>query len=222
MAQEDLDLIIHLGDYIYEYGPKAKQVRYHIGPECETLDEYRLRYAQYRCDENLQTAHAHVPLAGYLGRSRVRQQLRRRGVRRAGCRHGQVPRAPCAEPTRHIMKTCRSAGPSFRTGRTPACIDARDFGRLAGFAVLDTRQYRTDQPNGDGNKPPGTAVYDPKATLLGAEQEQWLYSTLRSSPSRWNVLAQQVMMARVDRVPGEWWPTAWISGRATSRTGSAC
>jgi alkaline phosphatase D len=69
--------------------------------------------------------------------------------------------------------------------------------------VLDTRQYRTDQPCGDGNKRPCEAALAENATMLGAEQEKWLYDTLRASRSRWNVLAQQVMMARVDRLPGE-------------------
>jgi alkaline phosphatase D len=77
------------------------------------------------------------------------------------------------------------------------------FGRLADFAVLDTRQYRTDQPCGDGNKPPCDAVYDPKATLLGDAQEQWLYRKLDASTATWNVLTQQVMIARVDRKAGD-------------------
>jgi alkaline phosphatase D len=81
------------------------------------------------------------------------------------------------------------------------------FGQLVDFAVLDTRQYRTDQPCGDGNKPPCDGVFDPAATLLGDEQERWLFERLAESPARWNVLAQQVMMARVDRMPGP--ITAW-------------
>jgi alkaline phosphatase D len=87
-------------------------------------------------------------------------------------------------------------GPDMRLYRRIA------FGKLAEFFVLDTRQYRTDQPCGDGNKPPCAAVYDPEATLLGARQRQWLAGALGSSEARWNVLAQQVMMARVDRSPG--------------------
>ncbi len=77
------------------------------------------------------------------------------------------------------------------------------FGRLAQFAVLDTRQYRTDQPCGDGEKPPCAAAFDPAATLLGATQREWLFDRLAKSTTTWNVLAQQVMMGRVDRTPGE-------------------
>jgi len=77
------------------------------------------------------------------------------------------------------------------------------FGDLAEFFVLDTRQYRTDQPCGDGNKQPCEEVYSEKATLTGAAQEQWLVDGFGQSRARWNVLAQQVMMARVDRAPGD-------------------
>ena len=77
------------------------------------------------------------------------------------------------------------------------------FGKLAEFDILDTRQFRTDQPNGDGNKPPSDAIMHPEATLLGKQQEAWLFETLGQSQARWNILAQQVMMARVDRVPGD-------------------
>jgi alkaline phosphatase D len=77
------------------------------------------------------------------------------------------------------------------------------FGNLADFFVLDTRQYRTDQPCGDKNKPPCPESLDPDNTLLGLKQRDWLMSGLESSSSKWNVLAQQVMMARADRTPGE-------------------
>jgi alkaline phosphatase D len=77
------------------------------------------------------------------------------------------------------------------------------FGGLADFHVLDTRQYRTDQPCGDGNKPRCAAAADPAATMLGADQERWLLEGLAGSGGRWNVLAQQVMMAQVDRTPGD-------------------
>src|SRR5262245_51601491 len=77
------------------------------------------------------------------------------------------------------------------------------FGRLAQFDVLDTRQYRTDQACGDGTKPPCGGELAPEATLLGNQQEKWLLDGLARSPATWNILAQQVMMARVDQTPGE-------------------
>lgn len=202
MAAEDLDLVVHLGDYIYEGAAQPKQVRQHVGPECESLDDYRSRYAQYKTDEHLQATHAcfpwvvtwddhefdnncagsvseelHVSAADFLAR---RARAYQAYYEHMPLRRAQFPQGPDARLYRHV-----------------------DFGRLACFAVLDTRQYRTDQPCGDGNKPPCEGVYDPRATLLGEAQEKWLYDTLSGSPAAWNVLAQQVMMARVDRVPGD-------------------
>jgi alkaline phosphatase D len=75
------------------------------------------------------------------------------------------------------------------------------FGSLAEFAILDTRQYRSDQPCGDRTNPLCPGVADPSATLLGAAQQEWLFDVLNRSQAKWNVLAQQVMMAWVDRSP---------------------
>ena len=68
--------------------------------------------------------------------------------------------------------------------------------------MLDTRQYRTDQPQGDGLKPMSPVLLDPAGTILGDRQRDWLYDGLGRSRAGWNVLAQQVMMARVDRARG--------------------
>jgi alkaline phosphatase D len=76
------------------------------------------------------------------------------------------------------------------------------YGDLADFSVLHTRQYRTDQPCGDGNKPQCTDVSLPHGTLLGEHQERWLFQCLSKSRARWNVLGQQVLMAKVDRIAG--------------------
>ncbi len=77
------------------------------------------------------------------------------------------------------------------------------FGRLAEFLVLDTRQYRTDQPNGDGQRRLNAAAKSPDNTILGTRQRKWVEDSLAASPAAWNVLAQQVMMAMVDQRPGE-------------------
>src|SRR5258705_13866072 len=76
------------------------------------------------------------------------------------------------------------------------------YGDLAHFTVLDTRQYRTDQPCGDGTKPVCEGVFDPKGTILGDEQEAWLKQTLDQSRARWNIVANQVLMARIDQKAG--------------------
>jgi len=88
---------------------------------------------------------------------------------------------------------------SFPQGPNMTLYRSCRFGRLAAFSLLDTRQYRTDQPNGDHQKPRTDKVFDPRATMLGARQERWLMGTLLESEAIWNVLAQQVMVAPLNR-----------------------
>lgn len=203
MAAEDLDLIVHLGDYIYEYPTKVKGkvVRRHVGPECNALVDYRNRYAQYKTDEHLQAAHAAAPWLVTWDDHEFDNNCAGATSEQPGVDAAEfLARRARAYQAYYEHMPLRAAqlpqGPNCRLYRQ------RSFGRLANFAILDTRQYRTDQPCGDGEKPPCDGAYDPKATLLGDEQEKWLYATLGKSPARWNVLAQQVMMARVDRLPG--------------------
>jgi len=201
MAAENPDLVLHLGDYIYEYEGKDNRVRRHSGPEITTLEHYRNRYAQYRLDPQLQTMHALCPwlvvwddhefdnnCAGAISEERGVSEAEFL-LRRANAYQAYYENMPLRRPT-------IPSGPDMLLYRT------LDFGRLARIEMLDTRQYRSDQPNGDGLKPLTGAVLDPQATMLGEKQEQWLLSELSSSKSLWNVLGQQVMMARVDRVPG--------------------
>ncbi|MEX2578443.1 MAG: alkaline phosphatase D family protein [Verrucomicrobiales bacterium] len=202
MLQEDLDLVFHLGDYIYEYQGVDERVRKHHGPECETLDQYRSRLAQYRTDPALQAMHAAAPWFvtwddHEFDNNWATDISEEEGVdpvaflrRRAASFQAYYEHMPLR--TRSLPK-----GPDLRLHRSA------DFGELARFHVLDTRQYRTDQPCGDGNKPPCDEVYDPEATLLGEAQRDWLFRSLRDSGAKWNALAQQVMMARVDRKAGE-------------------
>ena len=202
MAREPLDLIVHLGDYIYEGAAGSKGVRQHVGKELETLEDYRNRHAQYKTDPHLQQAHAACPwlvtwddhefdnnCAGdHSEQPNVKAEdfLRRRAAAyRAYYEH--MP----------LRRSCLPQGPDMLLYRRVS------FGDLVDFKVLDTRQYRTAQPCGDGNKPPCQDVYDPNATLLGKAQREWLIQQLEKSPARWNVLAQQVMMGRVDRTPGD-------------------
>lgn len=200
MAQEDLDLIAHLGDYIYEGAGREKQIRQHVGPKLHTLDDYRNRYAQYRSDAFLQAAHAKCPWLvtwddhefenNYAGFTPERNTDPAAFlVRRAYAYQAWYEHMP-------VRKAQMPKGPDLLLYRQVP------FGKLANFTILDSRQYRTDQPCGDGNKPPCAASLDPQATILGDVQEQWLYKTLDSSSAAWNVLTQQVMMARVDLTPG--------------------
>src|ERR1044071_146435 len=72
-------------------------------------------------------------------------------------------------------------------------------GDLAEFDFLDTRQFRTNQPCGDGYRVASADVTSPKAHMISAEQEAWLTRNLQRRGARWNVVAQQVMMMSLDR-----------------------
>jgi alkaline phosphatase D len=202
MVAEDFDLVFHLGDYIYEGPGLEKKVRKHLGLECKTLEGYRQRYAQYKTDPALRALHAAAPwaftpddhefdnnCAGAISEEKTvtpEEFLKRRAIAYQAM-YENMPLRVASRPQGPDMQLYR---------RIP-------WGRLADFFVLDTRQYRSDQPCGDGNKPPSPEQLDPKGSLMGAAQRDWLFEGLARSGASWNVLAQQVMMARADRKPGE-------------------
>ena len=98
-----------------------------------------------------------------------------------------------------------------------------DWGSLARIFLLDGRQYRSNHSCGDGNKEvPCGDWADTKRTMLGAEQERWLYDGLSSSRARWQVLANQVMMAPYDSLAGPASATRWINGAATPPRATVC
>jgi alkaline phosphatase D len=200
LAGEDVDLVLHLGDYIYEGASQQNRIRRHHGPEIKTLDDYRTRYAQYRTDPDLQAAHAAHPFVvtwddhevdnNYAGElSEAQDPILGFLRRRAAAYQAYYEHMP-------LRRTSLPRGASSRIYRGFA------YGTLAAFSVLDTRQYRTNQPCGDGAKPLCPDVFSSDATMLGAEQERWLFARLTRATARWNVLPQQVMVAPVDRGPG--------------------
>jgi len=198
MASDELDLVFFLGDYIYEYEGRDGRVRKHQGPEIESLDDYRIRHAQYRADPLLHGMHAKCPwfvtwddhefdnnyagdISEEMGIDPFDFLIRRANAYQAY--YEMLPLRASSLPTGSDMMLYRKAA----------------FGRLAEFSVLDTRQYRSDQPNDDRRSPLNQAAMDKKQTMLGRRQRNWLCKNLITSHATWNVLAQQVMMGMVDR-----------------------
>ncbi|MBB5036436.1 alkaline phosphatase D family protein [Prosthecobacter dejongeii] len=202
MAKEDLDLVVHLGDYIYEKEGLDGRVRKHTGPEINTLEAYRNRHAQYKGDPALQAMHAIVPWLvtwddhevdnNYASDISEEKDVKKEDflLRRAAAYQAYYEHMP-------LRRSAMPKGPDMLLYRNVS------YGRLADFHVLDTRQYRSDQPCGDGSKPLCAEALNPNSSLLGVIQRDWLFEGLAKSPSTWNVLAQQVMMGLADRKVGE-------------------
>lgn len=207
LGAEDLDLVLHLGDYIYEYDPHSRfPDRNHTTPaalgldELRTLDDYRNRHAQYKGDPALRAAHqAFAWVAAWDDHEVENNYANLIDELEVPARH-QAPEQFALERAagyqayyEHmpIRAFIRPGEPNLRIYRR------FDFGRLARVNLLDTRQYRTDQPGNFpedlGPEPPGAGNVD--GTLTGAEQERWLTEGLSDSRARWNVVAQQVMTA---------------------------
>ncbi|MGW3559438.1 alkaline phosphatase D family protein [Streptomyces sp. NPDC000963] len=208
LAQEDVDVVFHLGDYLYEYAVDsaggARGYTDRVLPdlfdrETLTLEDYRLRYALYKTDPDLRAAHAAHPFvvtwddhetennyADDTPENTVPPEeflLRRAAAYRAYWEHQPLRRPQLPD------------GPDMRLYRRLT------FGRLAQFDILDTRQYRSDQAYGDGWQVPGPESEDPSRTLTGATQERWLIDGWSRSRARWNVLPQQVVLAERRDLP---------------------
>ncbi|MFN5530239.1 MAG: alkaline phosphatase D family protein [Planctomycetaceae bacterium] len=202
MAAQHPDLVVHLGDYIYEGPGRVGQVRRHVGKELQSLDDYRNRHAQYKTDPALQAMHAAVPWIVTWDDHEVDNNYANSISEESEVDPATFlrRRAVAYQAYYEHMPLRRSALPR---GPDMTLYRGVDWGQLTRFCVLDTRQYRTDQPCGDGKKPPCPESRAESATLLGPTQWNWLTSSLSRSPARWNVLAQQVMLARVDREPSD-------------------
>ena len=205
MAADQPDLILHLGDYIYETSWGRNHVRRHNTPTAVTLDDYRARHALYKTDPDLQAAHAACPWLLTWDDHEVENDYaadragelfptewflaRRAAAYKAWYEHMPVPRFMVP------------AGPHARIYTRVV------YGNLATFYMVDDRQYRSHQAcprpgqaGGNSVDPAACAeLADPKRTLLGAMQENWLEGGLGASRSRWNVLAQQTLMSEFNR-----------------------
>ncbi|HEU5469160.1 MAG TPA: alkaline phosphatase D family protein [Actinophytocola sp.] len=194
LAEEHPDLVLHLGDYQYEYETKAADVRVVAGPETRTLAGYRQRHAQYKTDPDLQLAHATAPWLVVWDDHETENNWA-----------DEVPEQPDPgfSDRRAAAFQAYYENMPLRSSARPRGIDMRLYrrfawGGLATFHMLDTRQYRDDQACGDGTRVNCAERLDPARTITGAEQERWLADGLARSRARWDVLGQQVFFAQRD------------------------
>ena len=206
LANEQPDLVVFLGDYIYEHVGRRPGVRLHSdGVAAKDLRTYRNRYAQYHTDPDLQSVHAAAPCLMTWDDHEVQndyandlsetfddpaQFLKRRAAAyRAYYEHMPV-RPSLSYPN----------GPDMRL------YDRFSFGDLIEFSVLDGRQSRSSQacyarPNNGGGHVETDAScperLEPARSMLGPAQEKWLFDGLAKATTRWNVIAQDVLMAEL-------------------------
>ncbi|MGH3331678.1 MAG: alkaline phosphatase D family protein, partial [Nocardioidaceae bacterium] len=203
LAEDRPDLVLHLGDYQYEYKRDSYvapggNVRDHEGPETVTLAGYRQRHAQYKTDEDLQEAHAVAPWLVVWDDHELENNWA-----------DEVPEKPQPGFLERRAAAFRAyyENMPLRATSKPRGIDMQlyrrvHWGELATFHLLDTRQYRDDQGCGDGYQTDCPAAVDPSRSITGVEQERWLVDGFRTSQARWDILGQQVFFAQRDRSEG--------------------
>ncbi|MFE7859345.1 alkaline phosphatase D family protein [Streptomyces sp. NPDC057403] len=207
MLDQDPDVVLFVGDYIYESTPSSAGPRRHEGTgEPYTLEQYRNRYAQYRTDPDLAAMHANAPWVVTFDDHEVDNDWA-----------GEIPQDPAKQPHDAFVARLTAAFQAYYEHmpvRASAIPDGPhiqmyrrlEFGRLARLNVLDTRQFRTDQATTQ------EGARSPSMTMLGAAQKQWLLDGLHDSPARWNLIASQIMMAETDLQVGDgklWYYDAW-------------
>ena len=139
LAQEEVDAVLFLGDYIYEYAPFENAVRPVAGGEANTLDGYRQRYAQYKTDPDLQAVHAALPFIVTWDDHEVENDYANDVSQQGAAREPFLRRRAAAYqayfehmPLRPVR---RPRGPDMPLYRS------MPYGRLVDLSVLDTRQY---------------------------------------------------------------------------------
>jgi alkaline phosphatase D len=206
VAAQDVDLVIHLGDYIYEskvgLPPFRDDVKVPVRVALEpmNLEHYRFRYALYKQDPHLQEAHRLAPWLVTWDDHEVNNNF-----------FGAVKRD---EPAAQVVLERRAAAyqayyehqplrkESIPDGPDLQLFRKRQFGDLMQVNVLDTRQYRSAQGINcdDASRTDGFCAdsLDPARSLLGERQKAWLLDGFGETTARWNLIANQVPMARID------------------------
>jgi alkaline phosphatase D len=216
VAADDIDLFVHLGDYIYEYargtypGAKEAVAGRGIEPAGETIrrEDYWARYRGYRADPDLQALHARVPAVTMWDDHEIANDAWRGGAENHGRDEGDwAARVAAAKAAyRDWMPVSDALWASY------------DIGRLATLYRLETRVSGRDEPLDLGaaiRKGPDTMTALKRLRdeqwvagnrqLLGIEQEQWLFGQMQATVKRgvrWQVLAQQVVMGKIQMPQG--------------------
>ncbi len=215
MARADLDLVMHVGDYIYEYPTDfyvnefaVSELGRGVLPRHETLslEDYRQRYGLYRTDPDLQAAHAAHPWITVWDDHELANDTWRAGAENHNEGDGDFKtRMAIARKVYHEWMPIRTAA---QTDQAPI-YRAFKVGDLADIIMLDTRLQGRDRQLSFINDMPegmsleqfiGEVLNQPERTLLGADQEAWFANQLAASAGRgatWQFVGQQVLMGKL-------------------------
>lgn len=215
--QNDLDAVIHLGDYIYEYGQggyasdNAQELNREVLPAGEllTLEDYRTRYAQYRTDSNLQKLHSKVAFIMVWDDHEVANDTWREGAENHSDDEGDFDERKEAAlqayfewlPIRTYTQT--NAPDNTQEGYQEEIYRSFNFGDLLDLHMLDTRLLGRDKQlsyldyislRGFDSARFEADINDPNRTMLGAQQLAWLQENIANAKGQWQLLGQQVLM----------------------------
>ena len=200
IAQQDLDLVLFVGDYIYESSNPRYMVRAHQGGVPQTLDEYRARHAQYKGDADLRAAHAAHPwVMTWDDHEVVNDYANDRDPKFTDPAVFLRRRAAAYQAYFEHMPV--RVGPDAANPANMRIHDRMAWGQLADIWTLDNRQYRSYHACPDPLKGGGRVVMgcnelaDAQRSMWGMDQERWLTQGLNSSQAAWKVVAQGTQMS---------------------------
>ncbi|WP_432451975.1 MULTISPECIES: alkaline phosphatase D family protein [unclassified Agarivorans] len=210
---QDLDAVLHLGDYIYEYprggyaSANAEQIDRQVLPvgELFTLSDYRTRYAQYHTDLSLQKLHAQVPFICVWDDHEVANDTWREGAENHNDGEGDFEERKLGALQAYFEWLPIRP---WTEGNYQEIYRSFSFGDLVDLHMLDTRVLARDKQldyadyfdaaTGSLDQTTLTSdLSDPTRTMIGSEQLQWLQDNVSASGARWQVLGQQVLMGKM-------------------------
>jgi alkaline phosphatase D len=212
--EKDLDLILCLGDYIYEHhyynGPAARRDRTgrNRDGDVQTLAEYRQKYRFYQSDKDLQDMHAAHPFVVIWDDHEVEDNYPGTGPdskqpNPALENSGYARRVPFRQRRKNAYRAFFEAMPRIPLRSDPDRIYGTiRLGKMAELFLTDERQYRDPQPCADVQLTPCPSDLAPGRTFLGSKQKSWLKRAVSTSRARWNLLASETMMMALDSAPG--------------------
>jgi len=191
--RNDIDAVIHLGDYIYEY--EAGQYgdttinRFHDSTETIDLQEYRNRYSLYRLDPDLRRAHQQHTFINIWDDHETANDAYQGGAEN----HDPATEGPWNTRKNNAYQAFHEWIP-IEDRATPVIYRSFNFGNLAELVMLDTRIEGREQQINDVTNP---ALYNPNRTMLGQSQRDWFLNALDNSTAQWKIVGNQVIFAQL-------------------------